>query len=314
MTPRLSVVIPTRNCLPYLPAALASIRAQAGAPAPFGPIEIVVVDDGSTDGSDAFLRAEAEKDPWLTVLVHEPAGVSAARNAGIAVARAPIIGFLDADDQYMPGVVAARMDLMERDPSVVLAFADVVSVTPEGEELGRQFTYWPFFREWIGGRTGLLDLGPDAFAMILAETVCGTSTVIARKSALEAVGGFDTRYRIGEDWDLWLKLAATGNVWCDTVCSTRYLKRPGSASKDTAELVRSVRQIFRERVPDPSRIPQPYRRIAQARLLTSDAMLSRERDQRVRAFCQQTAAFLMAPNANAARDAAYDLARMLRLK
>lgn len=314
MTPRLSVVIPSRNCLDYLPAAIASIRAQSAGPDSIGAVEIVVVDDGSTDGTDAFLAEMAAKDPLLTPLVHEPAGVSAARNAGLAVARAPIIAFLDADDQFFPGVLKDRLALMERDPAVSLAFADVESVTPEGVVLGRQFTYWPYFRTWIGGRTGLLDLGTDAFAMILAETVCGTSTVMARKSAIAQVGGFDTRYRIGEDWDLWLKLCGVGRVYCDTVCSTRYLKRPGSASKDTAELVRSVRQIFRERVPNLSLIPQPYRNIAKARLLTSDAMLSREKDQRLTALWQQGTAFLLAPNANAARDAAYDAARFLRVK
>ncbi|MGU3493877.1 glycosyltransferase family 2 protein [Xanthobacteraceae bacterium A53D] len=309
MTPRLSVVIPSRNCLQYLPAAIASIRAQT-----FGPIEIVIVDDGSTDGTAAFLEEARRTDPLLTPLVHEPAGVSAARNAGIAAASAPIIAFLDADDQFFPDVLEARVALIERDPRVSLTFADVVSVTPEGEVLGKQFTYWPQFRKWINGRTGLLDLGPDAFAIILAETVCGTSTVIARKSSIDEVGGFDPRYRIGEDWDLWLKLAGVGSVWCDTVCSTRYLKRPGSASKDTAELVRSVRQIFRERVPEPEKVPQPYRNIAKARLLTSDAMLSREKNQRLKALWQQGTAFLLAPSANAARDAAYDGARLLRLK
>ncbi|GGF73692.1 hypothetical protein GCM10007301_36890 [Azorhizobium oxalatiphilum] len=314
MTPRLSVVIPSRNCLEYLPAAIASIRAQSEGPDGIGDVEIVVVDDGSTDGTDAFLADMATRDPLLTPLVHEPAGVSAARNAGLDVARAPIIAFLDADDQFFPGVLKARLELMERDPSVSLAFADVESVTPEGVVLGRQFTYWPYFRRWIAGRTGLLDLGKDAFAMILAETVCGTSTVMARKSSIDQVGGFDTRYRIGEDWDLWLKLCEVGRVYCDTVCSTRYLKRPGSASKDTAELVRSVRQIFRERVPNPSLVPQPYRNIARARLLTSDAMLSREKDQRLKALCQQGTAFLLAPNANAARDAAFDAARFLRVK
>ncbi len=309
MTPRLSVVIPTRNCLPYLPAAIASIRAQT-----CGPIEIVVVDDGSTDGTDAFLAQAAAADPLLKPLVHAPAGVSAARNAGIAAATAPIIAFLDADDQFLPDVLLDRLDLLERRADVSLTFADVVSVTPEGRVLGKQFSYWPQFRQWIGGRTGLLDLGPDAFAMLLAETVCGTSTVIARKSSIEQVGGFDTRYRIGEDWDLWLKLARVGGVWCDTVCSTRYLARPGSTSRDTDELVRSVLQIYKEHVPDPSRIPQPYRSISKARLLTSKAMLARERDQRLKALIQQGTALLLAPSGNAARDSAFDLARLLRLK
>ncbi len=309
MSPRLSVVIPTRNCLPYLPAAIASIRAQD-----VGPVEIVVVDDGSTDGTDAFLAQAAAQDPWLKPLVHAPAGVSAARNAGIAAATCEIIAFLDADDQFLPDALADRLALLERDPKIVLTFADVVSVTPEGRVLGKQFSYWPQFRAWIAGRTGLLDLGPDAFAMLLAETVCGTSTVIARKSAIAQVGGFDTRYRIGEDWDLWLKLARVGDVWCSTHCATRYLARPGSTSRDTAELVRAVFQIYHEHVPDAGRIPQPYRSIAKARLLTSQAMLSRERDQRWNALSQQGRAFLLAPSGNAARDSAFDLARLLRLK
>ncbi|OYW39345.1 MAG: hypothetical protein B7Z35_04325 [Hydrogenophilales bacterium 12-61-10] len=125
MAPRLSVVIPSRDCLAYLPDAIASIRAQEqpGGPIAPGSIEIVVVDDGSTDGTGDWLKAQAAHDPLLTALVHAPAGVGAARNAGIAAARAEIIAFLDADDQYLPDALSDRLVLMEQRPAIILSFA-----------------------------------------------------------------------------------------------------------------------------------------------------------------------------------------------
>ncbi len=313
--PRLSVIIPTRDCLAYLPDAIASIRAQEdGASIRPGEIEIVVVDDGSTDGTGAWLAAQAERDSHLKALVHQPTGVAAARNAGIAAASAEIIAFLDADDQYLPGALADRLDLMERDPSISLTFADVMSVDPDGKLVGYQFDYWPLFRTFIGGRAGLLPLGPDAFAMLLAEMVCGTSSVITRRSALDAAGGFNEGLRISEDWDLWLKLAQVGQVWCSTRRSTRYLVRPGSTSRNMEVLVDTVERVFRARVPNPSAVPQPWRGVALARLHDARAELARSRGAWVEALTQHLAAFAKAPSRRLARESAYDLARLLKLR
>lgn len=309
MPPRLSVVIPSRDGLAYLPDAIASIRAQD-----VGEVEIVVVDDGSGDGTGAWLEAAATADPLLRPVAGQSRGVAAARNLGIAAASAEIIAFLDADDQYLPGALADRLSLMEGDPSIVLTFADVMSVAPDGTLVGYQFDYWPLFRAFLAGRSGLLPLGENAFAMLLAEMVCGTSSVITRKSALIAVGGFDERYRISEDWDLWLKLARLGPVWCSTRRATRYLVRPGSTSRNMAELARTMREVFAANVPDPSAVPQPWRGVAQARVLVADAETAMVQGRHFDAMRTHLSAFFCAPSLVVGKKAAADFLRLLRLK
>lgn len=309
MKPRLSVIIPSRDCLAFLPDAIASVRRQQ-----IGPVEVVVIDDGSSDGTWDYLTAAATRDPLLTPLKGPERGVAAARNAGIAAAASDLIAFLDADDQYLADALSDRLPLMERDASVSLTFADVMSVDPEGHLVGYQFAYWPLFRAFLAGRTGLLPLGRNAFAMLLAEMVCGTSSVLTRRSALAAVGGFDERYRISEDWDLWLKLARHGAVWCSTRRATRYLVRPGSTSRNMAELARTMRQVFDAQVPDPSVIPQPWRGVAQARVRIAEAEVAMVEGRHLDAMRRHLDAFRVAPTRVTAKKAAADLLRFLHLK
>ncbi|MGB8840688.1 MAG: glycosyltransferase family A protein, partial [Aliidongia sp.] len=211
MPVRLSVIIPNYNCRPYLPTALDSVRRQA-----LTDYEIIVVDDGSTDGSAEWLAAEATRDPHLVILTlpGRRNGPSIARNAGIAAARAPIVAFLDADDFWYPDAIADRLALHEADPSAVLSFGDFRSVSPEGRDLGTYFAYRRHFHRWIGGRRGVLPLGRQAIAMIFAEAVCGTSTVLAARDALRAIGGFRADLIYSQDWECWLRLAGQGSVWC----------------------------------------------------------------------------------------------------
>ena len=117
--PALSVVIPVYNGAAFLPACLASLAAQTR-----HDFEIVLVDDGSTDGSAAIAQAFARQDgaPPLRLIRQDNSGVSAARNRGIAEARAPLIGFLDSDDTWEPQKVARQLAVMEREPGVVLSY------------------------------------------------------------------------------------------------------------------------------------------------------------------------------------------------
>ena len=103
MTLRLSVVIPVRNGRDFVGRAVASAQAVSA------PLEIVVVDDGSTDGTLDLLQGLAEDDPRIIVVRRDADhGAAAARNAGIAVARGDIVCFLDADDELYPKLIARR--------------------------------------------------------------------------------------------------------------------------------------------------------------------------------------------------------------
>jgi glycosyltransferase involved in cell wall biosynthesis len=309
MQPRLSVVVPTRDCLGYLPAALASLRAQA-----ISGLQIVVVDDGSTDGTADYLAAEAAADPQLTVVTRGGGGVAAARDAGMAVAAAPIIGFLDADDVWRPGAVADRLAAHEADPGLILSFADYEHVAPDGASLGTCFAFWPRFARFLGGRQGILPLGRRALPLLYAENVVGTSTVLARRDALEAERGFSTEFRSAEDWDLWLRLARRGRVACSTAIATTYLVRPGSLSRDRPALIRCMRQVA-ARHGAAAALAAPSAWLAcRSRIAAAEAEHARIVGRRPAALAQHLLALVLAPSRRLARAAAFDGARLLGLR
>lgn len=309
MQPRLSVVIPTRDCLDYLPAALASLRAQAMA-----DLQIIVVDDGSTDGTGAYLAAEAATDPNLIIVTRGGGGVAAARNAGMAVATAPIIGFLDADDVWRPGAVADRLAAHEADRGLVLSFADYGHVTPGGTDLGTCFAFWPRFDRFIAGRQGVVPLGPGALALLYAENVVGTSTVLARRDVLEAENGFSTEFKSAEDWDLWLRLARRGRVACSTQLATTYLVRPGSLSRDRPALIRCLKQVAARHAAVAARIDPTAWLACRSRIAVAEAEHARIVGRKPAAFGQHLLALAFAPSRRLAWATASDGARLIGLR
>ena len=203
MTPRLSVIIPSRNGLDTLPRALDSVLAL-----PIDRFEVIVIDDGSTDGTGEWLAALAARDPRVIPLRRDSNhGVSAARNAGIAAARAPVIGFLDADDIWTPERIAARLEWHEAHPATVLSFSDYQTLLPDGTLQARYLAYWPRYQRFLAGRPGMVPLGPAAFGLLAGENPVCTSSVLASRAAIQAAGGFDAGLRQAEDWDLWIRLA-----------------------------------------------------------------------------------------------------------
>jgi glycosyltransferase involved in cell wall biosynthesis len=309
MSPRLSVVIPTRDCLAYLPAALASIRAQA-----IADLQIVVVDDGSTDGTAAYLLAQSAADPALTVLTRGGGGVAAARNAGMAAATAPIIGFLDADDVWRPGTVADRLAAHEADPGLVLSFADYDHVTPDGTDLGSCFAFWPRFDRFVGGRRGIVPLGRQALALLYAENVVGTSTVLARRDALDAEAGFSTVFKSAEDWDLWLRLARRGRVACSTMITATYLVRPGSLSRDRPEMIRCLKQVAARHGGLAARMMPSAWLACRSRIAIAEAEHARIAGHKPMALAQHLLALVLAPSRRLTWAAASDAARLVGLR
>ena len=310
MEPRLSVVIPTRDCLEYLPSALASVRAQA-----IDRLQLVVVDDGSTDGTGEYLAAQAARDPDLTIVARAGgAGVAAARNAGLAVARAPIVGFLDADDVWRPGTIAARLAAHEADPGLVLSFADYDHVAPDGTDLGTCFAFWPRFARFLAGRRGLVPLGSRALALLYAENVVGTSTVLARRDALAAEAGFSAEFRLAEDWDLWLRLARRGGVACWAEIGATYLVRPGSLSRDRPGLIACMRRIARRHGEAVLRTAPSAWLACRSRIAAAEAEHARIVGRRPAALLQHLLALVLAPSRRLAWETAADGARLLRLR
>lgn len=205
--PRLSVVIPARNALRWLPGAIASIGGRRD-------VEIILIDDGSTDGTGDYLRGIAACDARIHPVAIAGEGPAAARNAGLALAQAPLVAFLDADDRWRPGKLAQQLELHRLHPELTFSFTDHRRYAEDGTELPGGFAGCPHFAARHAMRHEGFVLDPDAQAQIYAEPLVATSTVMANAALLRAVGGFNAQLPRSEDWDLWLHLAACGPIGC----------------------------------------------------------------------------------------------------
>lgn len=121
-----SVLIPTYNRRYILEVAIESVLSQT-----YPSIEIIVVDDGSTDDTCSFMK----KYPQVLYIYQENAGLAAARNTGLAAARGEFLAFLDSDDSWLPWKVEAQVALMQRNRSLSLVWTDMIAVNPSGQIL-----------------------------------------------------------------------------------------------------------------------------------------------------------------------------------
>jgi len=219
--PSLSLVIATFNHGRYLGAALDSVLAQTR------PTEIIVVDDGSTDDTPAVLARFA---PRVRVHRQDNRGLSAARNAGLELARGEYIGFLDADDVIAPTKLAKQAAVLDADPQVGWTYCDVRiddEVTGQSRLASERFRYEGRRLEgWI-----FPELVRGNFMPVMAPLV--------RRQALAAAGEFDARLTPMEDWDLWLRLSLVAPVRYVAEPLATYLVRAGGMSRDRDRMERS---------------------------------------------------------------------------
>jgi glycosyltransferase involved in cell wall biosynthesis len=148
--PPVSVIIPAYNSERYIGEAIASVLGQT-----HEDFELIVVDDGSTDGTQD--RALAIRDDRIHVIATANQGVGAARKTGLDAAAGQIITYLDADDRWRPEKLATEVELFRAEPEVGVTFANFVRFTDEGEWLPDQFQ---FYRELSGVRTRPAAVGP----------------------------------------------------------------------------------------------------------------------------------------------------------
>ena len=223
----ITVIIPLFNKRPYLLRALDSVYAQTS------PVdEIVIVNDGSTDGGDAI--AKAQRDPRVRVIDQPNQGVSAARNAGIESAKQPYVAFLDADDLWLPGFLARIKEMLETSPGAALYGTGFATVA-DGREIRRYGVREKVFKhKGTGGRRWGCErpvFGPVDFFKVWSHghVIHTSSTVVPRQAALD-VGGFPEGVTHGEDLEFWAKLALRGTVVLSPDILTHYhVDVPGQA-------------------------------------------------------------------------------------
>lgn len=192
MTPRVSVIVPTRNRRVALERALDSVHGQT-----YRDFELIVVDDGSTDGTSKWLEAASPQVRLFTRDAH--AGAAAARNFGIANARGEMIALLDDDDRWLPAYLGAQVEHLDASPDAAVSYARHVEVDPAGR------------RATPDTRTLLPDASP--LVRVLADCPIHTSSVAAfRRDVFERFGRFDERLLIVHDWEWYARVVALGGV------------------------------------------------------------------------------------------------------
>lgn len=208
---KVSVIVPVFNCRNYLGRCIESALSQT-----HQPIEVVAVDDGSTDGSAEILASYL---PRIAVIAQKNAGPSAARNNGVAHSSGEYLAFLDGDDLWDPQKTAAQIAVLKAHPKAVAVYCDHRSIDTEDQILGY---------------TGALDYSRSS-GWVLEDLIHGQrikspSLVMVRRDAFEAVGGFDTYLRYSEDYDLWLRLAVSGPILYQVETLASYRIHGGNVS------------------------------------------------------------------------------------
>jgi glycosyltransferase involved in cell wall biosynthesis len=223
--PLVSAIVPLYNSERFLAQALDSALAQT-----FKDLEVIVVDDGSTDGGPALADRYAERHPGVVRVIHQAnQGLCNARNAALAVARGEYLALLDADDVWLPHHLADCIAEFERHPDVALVHADIDHIDGDGCSLGHSERHWDRYDS-------------DAFvALFLRREHVLCPTAVFRRQAVERVGNFDMQFnRLGcEDRDLWLRISANSQVTYLDDVHAHYRRHPTSMSTNFDRMLKA---------------------------------------------------------------------------
>ncbi len=262
MNPKVSVIIPAFNCARYIADAIDSVLAQT-----YQDLEIIVVDDGSTDGTGEVVRRYGDRVRYIRQKNRGPSG---AKNTGIQAARGEYISTLDGDDLWMPDRLEKLVPLLDQQPELGFAYGDCYRIDETPDHVWQQTAFQIHGgarRGWVLERLVMVNFVPS-------------QSVIIRRSALDAVGLFDETYRIGEDWDLWLRLAARYPVDFipDVVAMRRQHTQNITNNSDVTMMSNAVSILrnLKQREPEAvARIRQAYHRaLAQAHFLSGVACVN----------------------------------------
>ena len=206
--PLVSVVVPAFNAADTIDRALVSVLSQS-----FADLELIVVDDASTDSTAE--RVAAIDDPRVRLLRLETnGGESRAMNAGIAAARGRLIAFQDADDEWLPGKLDRQVAIMTGDAAISFVCTGLVHIYPDRSIVD------------VAG----FQPDDELWKRLLAETLVAKPCVLARREALDRAGPFDETLPTGADQEMWIRLALEGTVVEIPEVLVNVYRQPGSLS------------------------------------------------------------------------------------
>jgi len=247
--PLVSVIVPAHNAAATIDRTLASVCDQT-----HSALDIVVVDDGSTDDTAARVRGWVDRDVRVRLLQQTNAGVAAARNAGITAARGSLLAPLDADDVWLPRKIEAQVRALdEAGPQAGLAYAWWVAIDADDRVAG-------IAHPWT--LTGAV-----AEALLHVNFVGNASVPLYRRRVVEQVGGYRSTLKAEggqgcEDWDLALRVAEIAELAVAPAYLIGYRGRPSSMSADLDQMATSFDLVMRDAVARNPTLPRALQKYA----------------------------------------------------
>lgn len=268
INPKVSVVVPAYNVRSYIEDALVSLERQS-----FQEFEVLIVDDGSTDGTAELVKPFCQRDSRFQLLHKQNGGLSSARNYGIRHARADYIALLDGDDAYEPDKLVTHVAILDRTPEVGVVYSASRAIREDGHST---FMY-------LSGKP--IESSPLQ-ALLYKNFVGHGSNAVFRRCIVDEVGEFDETLRSYEDLDFWLRIAATQH-WQfyrlpQVMCL--YRVRRSGLSFNVVQMQRCCEQVFEaayRRSPEqvepvlPTAYAYMYRYLARLSLTAGDAEQAR---------------------------------------
>ncbi len=222
--PLVSVILSTYNGGGRILNAIQSVLRQD-----YTNFELVVVDDGSTDATSSVVGSVT--DPRLVPLsMKANAGLYAARTHAIESSKGELLAFIDDDDEWVPGKLSRQVKLLRERPDVALVHGAVIDVFPSGESRLR-----PAHRK------------ANDYHEILCQDRLATSTVVVRRTAFDAVGGYDSSVRAFGDWDLWTRIVSRYKIASIAEPLATVQLREGSIQRGSVERFEYYRGIAIEK-------------------------------------------------------------------
>jgi glycosyltransferase involved in cell wall biosynthesis len=218
--------MPAYNAETYLPTAVESVLRQS-----FSDLELLIIDDGSSDGTVAIAQHYAARDPRVRVLQQANAGPGPARNAGFRAATGRFFAFLDSDDEWDESFLDEQVGVLNARPDVDVVVGNArLRGGPHDGEPAR-----PLRGEGL----------PITLAEILADETCLFIMSVFRREAVDAIGGFDPTFLTNEEYEMWIRAALAGSTF------TRHTKplgwyscRPGSLSSSDTRMLGGILRVF----------------------------------------------------------------------
>ncbi|MBD2778480.1 glycosyltransferase family 2 protein [Iningainema tapete] len=220
--PTVSVVIPAYNAMNYLPKTLESVLRQT-----FTDFEVLIIDDGS---SDHIVEWAGELAPRVKLLTQANQGVSVARNTGIAHAQGKYIAFLDADDLWESTKLEKQVRCLEDKPTVGLVYTWTAFINQLDQPIGTIIVSHAEGNVWK--------------QIVVRDMISTGSSPMIRRECFDTVGVFDPQLSIGEDREMWSRIAAHYPFAVVKEPLTLYRRHPYNTTKNTKKIAQELRRVI----------------------------------------------------------------------